>query len=175
MPEVVRSAPAKVNLALSVGDAEPAERDGARNPRAGWHPIASWMVCVDLMDRVRVTPGSEGSTHRIAWAEDAPRPTPIDWPVEKDLAVRAHRALERRVGRTLPCAVAVEKRIPVGGGLGGGSSDAAAALLALREAFDLPLSDAELAAVGAGLGSDVAFFVDAEHGPGVVTGFGEGV
>ena len=86
--------------------------------------------------------------------------------------MRAHRALEVRLGRVLPCHLEVRKRIPVGGGLGGGSSDAAAALLALRQAFGLELSDAELAAVGATIGSDVAFFIDEAHRPGVVTGFG---
>lgn len=173
MPEVVRTAPAKVNLALSVGDAEPAMIDGAPNPRAGWHRLASWMVCLDLADAVRVTPGP--TSHRVLWAPDAPRPSPIDWPIEKDLAVRAHRALERELGRELQCGLVVEKRIPVGGGLGGGSSDAAAALLALREAFGLPMTDAQLAAVGARLGSDVPFFVDAQGRPGVVMGFGERV
>lgn len=173
MPEVVRPAPAKVNLALSVGDAEPPQRDGAPNPRAGWHPLASWMVCIDLADTVTVRPGP--GPHRVVWAADAVRPTTIDWPIEKDLAVRALRALEQEVGRPLACSLTVEKRIPVGGGLGGGSSDAGALLLAAREAFGLPLTDAQLGAVGARVGSDVAFFTDGARRPGVVTGFGETV
>jgi 4-diphosphocytidyl-2-C-methyl-D-erythritol kinase len=166
VPSVTRRAPAKVNLALSVGAAEPS---GAK---AGWHRIASWMVCLDLADTVTVKP-AEGTSHRVVWASDAVKPSPIDWPIERDLAVRAHRALEAKLGRELLCEMVVEKRIPVGGGLGGGSSDAASALLALREAFGLAVSDDELAAIGARLGSDVPFFVDPDHRPALVTGFGE--
>ena len=168
MPSVTRRAPAKVNLALSVG------APVVGGPRAGWHPIASWMSCLELSDVVTVTPRAT-TKHRVVWTPDAPKPTPIDWPIERDLAVRAHRALEAKVGQELPCSIVVEKRIPVGGGLGGGSSDAAAALFAIRDAFDLMLTDGSLAAVGATLGSDVPFFVDDQHRPGVVSGFGEQV
>lgn len=170
---VVRAAHAKLNLMLSVGaPVAPGQ------PKAGYHPIHSWFACVDLHDDVEVTPLAPGaaSEHVVAWAEDAPRQTPIDWPLEKDLAVRAHRALEAQVGRVLPAKIVVRKRIPVGGGLGGGSADAGAALLALREAFGLELDDAALGAIGASLGSDVAFFVDGEASvprPAVVSGLGE--
>ena len=166
MPSITRRAPAKVNLTLSVGSRV------VGGPRDGWHPIASWMACLDLSDMVTVTPGAT-TRHRVAWAADAPKPTPIDWPLERDLAVRAHRALEATIGHELPCSIVVEKRIPVGGGLGGGSSDAGATLLALRDAFNLPLADTFLTAVGANLGSDVPFFVDEQHRPAVVSGFGE--
>ena len=73
--------------------------------------------------------------------------------------MRAHAALELRIGASLPAAIEVRKRISAGGGLGGGSSDAAAVLLALDEAFGLGLRDEELAEVGAGLGSDIPYFV----------------
>lgn len=149
---------AKINLALSVG---------APVPPKGYHPIASWFAPIGLHDTVRLTRLREGedSRYTIRWAEledglPAPRPTPIDWPVEKDLAVRAHRLLEARIGRGLPVHLEVIKRTPVGGGLGGGSSDAAAALIGLTRMFALPLSHADLARESIALGADVAFFLD---------------
>jgi 4-diphosphocytidyl-2-C-methyl-D-erythritol kinase len=119
------------------------------------------MSCIDLSDDVEIQRLTSGpSRHEVVWAADAPRPTPIDWPIEKDLAVRAHRLLEAWAGRELPVAMRVVKRIPVGGGLGGGSSDAAAALIGLRMLFGLPVTCNDLRAMSANLGSDVAFFLD---------------
>jgi 4-diphosphocytidyl-2-C-methyl-D-erythritol kinase len=152
-----RSAPAKINLALSVGGPEPI---GAAKP--GYHRIASWMACLDLHDDLtieRLTPSS-ASEYSIEWALDAPRPTPIDWPIEKDLAVRAHRGIEKRIGASLPVRMSLIKRIPTGAGLGGGSSDAAAMMLALDELFSLRLGEADLHEEAMNLGSDVAFFID---------------
>lgn len=177
-PEAVtRRAYAKVNLVLAVDSPIPAPA-----PFAGYHPIVSWMSSVDLFDEVSVErlPDGMPSRHVIEWATDGPpppRPSPIDWPVEKDLAVRAHRLLERQVGRELPVALRVMKRIPVGGGLGGGSADAAAALQALREIFKLPISTPGLAAISTALGSDVGFFIDdhAPAPPAIVSNLGERV
>jgi len=172
---ITRQAHAKINLVLSVGHAQPPK---------GYHPIVSWMAPVTLADELiveRLADGS-GSRHTIEWAEDAPRPSEIDWPLEKDLAVRAHRLLEGHVGRALPAAVTLRKRIPVGGGLGGGSSDAAATLVALNDLFELHLATPVLAALAGVLGSDVAFFIDEAGGghggggpprPAIVSGFGE--
>jgi 4-diphosphocytidyl-2-C-methyl-D-erythritol kinase len=82
-------------------------------------------------------------------------------------------ALEKHLGRVggLPVQMKVEKRIPVGGGLGGGSSDAAAMLRGLNSLFDLGLSPAELAEVARELGSDVPFLV--HGGSAMVEGLGE--
>lgn len=150
-------APAKINLALSVGPPE-----GPSGPRPGWHPIASWMAAIDLCDELTVEslPPGQPSALTIRFADDAPSPSPIDWPPDADLAFRAIAALEARVGRTLPSRIQLLKRIPVGAGLGGGSSDAAAALLALNLVHNLGLTNAELTKVGATLGSDVPFFLD---------------
>ncbi len=169
---VIRRAHAKVNLALAVGPAI-----APPSAFAGYHPIASWMASVDLFDDIEVARLDDGaaSTHAIQWASDAPRPSPIDWPIEKDLAVRAHRLLEGEVGRELLLSMTVRKRIPVGGGLGGGSADAAGALMTIRDAFELPLSTARLAELSVKLGSDVAFFLD-DHTPArgaVVSSLGE--
>lgn len=156
-----RRAYAKLNLMLSVGQALSAEHQ-----QAGYHPICSWFSCVDLFDDVYVERLASGaSKYDIAWADDVPaeRRTEIDWPIEKDLAVRAHKVLEAATKKSLPAAITVRKRIPVGGGLGGGSSDAAACLLALKTAFTLNIDDEALQAVATSLGSDVAFFLDDEN------------
>lgn len=165
---IARDAFAKVNLALDVGP-----------PLAsGLHPIASWMAPIDLRDTIEIErlPDDTPVRLEVSWAHDAPRPSPIDWPHDKDLSVRALRALERALGRSLPAAIRVRKRIPVGGGLGGGSSDAAATLLALRELFALPIDDDTLRSLAMTLGSDVAYFIDdAPPRPAIVEGLGERV
>lgn len=170
-------APAKVNLALAVGP-----------PRAsdGFHPICSWMTTLSLADDLDLVRLEDDRLSRFAivWADDAPRPSPIDWPISKDLAVRAHALLETEAGRTLPLQMKLSKRVPVGGGLGGGSSDAAAMLVGVRALFSLGISDARLRELAMTLGSDVGFFladdVGTDEGPpanrgkaAIVEGFGE--
>ena len=156
-------APAKLNLALAVGPAEAGRM----------HPICSWMVTVSLYDdlEVRRLPSDRFSRYAILWHKDAKRRSDIDWSVTKDLAVRAHLALEQRMGRPLPVQMKLEKRIPVGGGLGGGSSDAAAMLLAVNELFELGLAPEELAETARTLGSDVPFLV--HGGSALVEGLGD--
>ncbi len=164
---------AKLNLALSVGPPLPAS-----HAKAGMHPIASWMHSIDLWDDVEVETLAAGPSRlEILWAADAPRPSPIDWPPEKDLGARAHRLLEGEAGRELPASIRMTKRVPVGGGLGGGSSDAAAVLLGVNRAFGLGLSLPRLAELSRGLGSDVAYFLDEQSParPAIVTGLGDRV
>ncbi len=169
MPEsdetVRQRAPAKLNLALAVGAAAP----------GGLHPVCTWMVTVDLHDDLTVTRlGPDRlSRYAILWHPEARRRSDVDWSVAHDLAVRAQLALERRAGRRLPVQMKLEKRIPVGGGRGGGSSDAAAMLRALNELFVLRLAADELREVAAEVGSDVPFFVTG--GSALVEGFGERV
>jgi len=144
-------APAKLNLALSVGA-----------PRAdGMHPISSWMVTVDLFDDLHLERLPEGNFSLFAtvWHRDALRRRDIDWSISKDLVNRAHDQLEAFVGRELPVRVRVEKRIPIGGGLGGGSSDAAAMLRAMNVLFELQIRDEDLRGLAANIGSDVPFLV----------------
>jgi 4-diphosphocytidyl-2-C-methyl-D-erythritol kinase len=163
-PVITRRAHAKVNLALAVG---PPRDEG------GFHPIASWMACIDLADDLELTRLEEDylSRYAIIWHEDARRKTPIDWSVTKDLAVRAHLLMEQEAQRALPVQLKLEKRIPVGGGLGGGSADAAAMLLATRELFELDIADERLAELASKLGSDVPYFLG--DGPAIVEGLGE--
>lgn len=164
---------AKVNLALSVGP--PLTEAEAGEGRAGLHPIASWMARVDLADELQITRLEDGflSRYAILWHDDAPRKTPIDWSITKDLAVRAHLLLEREAGHSLPVQLKIDKRIPVGGGLGGGSADAAAMMLAVREMFALDIPDDRLTELAGELGSDVAYFLG--EGPAYVGGLGEEV
>ncbi len=156
-------APAKLNLALSVG---PRNSDGM-------HPICSWMVSVGLFDELAVTmlEPDRLSRYAILWHTEAKSTSDIDWSITKDLAVKAHLALQDHTKRQLPVQMKLEKRIPVGGGLGGGSSNAAAMLRTVNELYELGLSRDELRTIAADLGSDVPFFVSG--GSAVVTGLGE--
>lgn len=157
---ITRPAHAKINLCLSVGRPQPAGTIHEGKDVSGYHTIASWMACIDLHDTITITREAAKSGTSIAWAKDAPRATPIDWPIEKDLAFRAHAFLEKKVGRSLPVSIKIEKRIPVGGGFGGGSSDAATTLLMLNDLFELGITGEELREIAFALGSDVAFFID---------------
>lgn len=151
-----RHAHAKLNLMLSVGQAFPADLD-----KPGYHPICGWFSCIDLHDDLEIEPLKTGSSrYDIAWSPDAPSQTPIDWPIDKDLAVRAHKALEAHLKKPLPISLTLRKRIPVAAGLGGGSSDAAACLLALHDAFSLDIDTEALQSIASTLGSDIAFFLD---------------
>jgi len=144
-------APAKLNLALSVGAPS----------MNGMHPISSWMVTVDLFDDLHLErlPAGSFSLFATVWHCDALRRRDIDWSISKDLVNRAHDQLEAFVGRELPVKVRVEKRIPIGGGLGGGSSDAAAMLRAMNALFELHIGDNDLRGLAANIGSDVPFLV----------------
>jgi len=152
------SAPGKINLALAVAPPSP---DPAH---AGKHPITSWMMPISLADDLTLMrlPDDYFSRYAVFWAEDAlvhGTKREVDWSISKDLAVRAHRSLEAYTGRALPIQLKLEKRIPAGSGLGGGSSDAAATLIACDLLFDLHLSHSELLTLAAALGSDVPFFI----------------
>ena len=159
---IQRTAPAKVNLSLSVG----------MQNEQGMHPVVSKAVCVAFSDDIEVTRLEEDdlSRYAILWHEEAKRKTPIDWLVTNDLAVRGHRMLEAAAGKPLPVQMKLQKRIPIGGGLGGGSSDAAAMLMATSELFEL---DFDLVAIGANLGSDIPFLL--MGGSAIVTGIGESI
>lgn len=158
--------PAKVNLALAVG--APAE--------AGLHPIASWMVAVQFGDRLRVETRNAGSSQfEIRFQADAPAGGTVTWALKNDLTHRAHALLEQRTDRRLPVRLRLDKCIPAGAGLGGGSSNAAATLVTLNRLFDLALERDELIRLGQQLGSDVGFAVCAilGHPSVIVSGGGD--
>jgi len=160
---ITMNAPAKVNLALSVGSLND----------AGMHPIVSRMTTVGYGDDLEVKRLAEDglSRYAILWHDEATRTSPINWPMTSDLAVRAHRAMEAHAGRALPVQMKLEKRLPVGSGLGGGSSDAAAMLRAVNELFALDLDSAALIDIASGLGSDIPFLICG--GTAIISGLGE--
>lgn len=164
MDPTSRAAHAKLNLMLSVGAACPPGTLLDAKDVSGFHPIASWMAPISLHDDLTIQPLPPGGQTRydIAFSQDAPRSEDVNWPLDKDLCIRAHRALEAALARPLPIALTLRKRIPTGAGLGGGSSDAAATLLALRDAFALDVTDDALTQIAMSLGSDIAYFLDPE-------------
>jgi len=149
-------APAKLNLAFEVL--------GRRSD--GFHEIDTVMTTIDLVDTVRIIPAGA-----LEVVFTGPAAAGID-PAE-DLAGRAARALATAAGREPDVRIEVRKRIPLAAGLGGGSSDAAAVLRGLNQLWDLGWPADRLAALGATLGSDVAFFV--HGGAAHCTGRGEAV
>lgn len=121
------------------------------------------MTAIDLADEIalsRLEPGTQ-PVFDLRLADRSPVP----WPASSDLVVRAHRALERAAG-PIPVRISVTKHIPAGGGLGGGSSDAAAVLRGLDCVFDLRLGQDRLAEIALSLGSDIPFFLDPATPPG---------
>ena len=154
-------APAKINLVLRVLDRRP----------DGYHNLWSLMQTVEVADTlaVRTTPGQPG-IHLAC--DDVSLPTD-----RRNLIYRAVEAVLERagpaVGRDAGLAITLTKRIPVSAGLGGGSSNAAATIVALNELFALRWSLTDMMKVGAPLGSDVPFFFCAPSA--VVTGRGEAV
>ncbi len=139
-------APAKVNLFLHVGRPH-AEEGGAD----GYHPICSLMAFADVGDRVS-TFDAEALCLAVAgpFAQDLARE-------DDNLVLRAARALIAEARRPVaPIGLSLEKLLPVASGLGGGSSDAGAALRLLREALGLSLDNARLEALAASLGADGA-------------------
>ncbi len=170
------AAPAKLNLTLRVG---PASADG-------FHPLRTWMVTVGLRDRLLFSPAATDLSQADA-SEKVPGPRPAEvhqagdlrfrltcnepsLPLdETNLVVKAAKGFmeeARRSGMTPQqvdaaargLEIALEKHIPAGGGLGGGSSDAAATLVGLSLQLGLVLPEARKQRLAASLGSDVPFF-----------------
>ncbi|OHC91067.1 MAG: 4-(cytidine 5'-diphospho)-2-C-methyl-D-erythritol kinase [Sideroxydans sp. RIFOXYB12_FULL_59_6] len=151
MTTLTCSAPAKLNLFLHVV--------GRRDD--GYHLLQTLFRFIDLHDTLHFTLRDDGEVRRLNALEGVPP--------EQDLCVRAARLLQHETGCTLGVDIEVEKRIPMGGGLGGGSSDAATTLLALNRLWQLGLSRERLMALGLTLGADVPVFVFGDNA------FAEGV
>ena len=146
-------APAKLNLFLHVV--------GRRAD--GYHLLQSVFRLIDLGDTLRFSPREDDRIERTSPLEDVPE--------EADLCVRAARMLQSASGCRQGVDIALEKRLPMGGGLGGGSSDAATVLLALNRLWDLGWARARLQALGLKLGADVPFFLFGRNA--FVEGIGE--
>ena len=143
-PTVARlslNAPAKLNLMLHV--------TGRRAD--GYHELQTAFQFIDLNDSIELIRREDGRLRRIGGNPDIPP--------EQDLVLRAARLLQQRCGCTLGVDIRLDKSIPVGGGLGGGSSDAAAVLMGLDRLWQLDLGREELMRIGLELGADVPVFV----------------
>lgn len=142
MTPTVFPAPAKINLFLHV--------TGRRAD--GYHLLQTAFQLVDLADAVAVTVRGDGRLVREGDVAGVPE--------SSDLCLRAAAALKAATGCPLGCTIGLRKRIPIGAGLGGGSSDAATVLHALNVLWDTRLPTPELARIGLSLGADVPLFVN---------------
>ena len=151
MNKIVYYAPAKLNLFLHVV--------GRRSD--GYHLLQTVFRFIDFSDQVKLTIRDDGKIQLN---------TPIlGVPAEKNLCIQAAQLLQKESGTSLGVEIFLEKIIPMGGGLGGGSSDAATTLLALNRLWDLNWSKERLMGLGLNLGADVPVFIFGENA------FAEGV
>ena len=139
--ESIFPAPAKLNIFLHV--------TGRRDD--GYHLLQTLFRFVDYGDSLRFAPRSDG---KVVLATPLPGVPP-----EGDLTVRAAQLLQAETGCRKGVGISVDKRLPMGGGLGGGSSDAATVLLALNHLWQLGLSRQRLQDIGLTLGADVPVFI----------------
>ncbi len=144
-------APAKLNLFLHIVGRRP----------DGYHLLQTLFRFIDLNDTLHFALRDDSQIKRNTDVAGVP--------AEQDLCVRAARLLQQHAGCTLGVEIGIEKRIPMGGGLGGGSSDAATTLLALNRLWGLNLPRATLMQLGLQLGADVPVFVFGDNA------FAEGV
>ncbi|WP_434630438.1 4-(cytidine 5'-diphospho)-2-C-methyl-D-erythritol kinase [Chromobacterium sp. CV08] len=146
-------APAKLNLLLHVVGKRP----------DGYHLLETVFRFIDFGDTLQLAVRDDGEIELL---------TPTDGvPSEQDLTVRAARLLQRESGCRLGADIRLEKRIPMGGGLGGGSSDAATVLMALNRLWGLGWPRERLQALGLQLGADVPVFIFGRSA--LATGVGE--
>jgi len=134
-------APAKLNLFLHITGRRP----------DGYHRLQTVFQLLDLADSIDITATADGRISRSGGAAGVAE--------DADLAIRAARALQAASGSGQGARLHIDKRLPPGGGLGGGSSDAATVLVALNELWDIGYDLQRLSAIGAELGADVPVFV----------------
>lgn len=137
------SAPAKINLFLKV----------LRRRPDGFHEIETFISPISLCDQIKIDKNKRGKGIRFR-CDDPSVPQG-----DENLAVRAAKAFFAATQTRPAVSIVLKKKIPHGAGLGGGSSDAAAVLLALNELFATKLSREKLAKLGSTIGSDVPFFI----------------
>ena len=134
-------APAKLNLFLHIVGRRP----------DGYHELQTCFQFVDLCDEITIEVRADGQIRRALDISGLPE--------NEDLCIRAARALKEAAGLTLGANISLLKRIPIGGGMGGESSDAATCLVALNRLWSLNWPPERLAALGLKLGADVPVFV----------------
>lgn len=141
MAFITYPAPCKINLFLHITGRRP----------DGYHTLQSLFLLLDHGDEVRIRVREDGQLMHM-------NPLP-GVPPEKDLTIRAARALQQASGCKLGADIYCDKRVPMGGGLGGGSSDAATVLMALNQQWQLNYSRQQLMTIGLSLGADVPVFI----------------
>lgn len=157
MPTTRLFSPAKINLYLHITGKRP----------DGFHELETLMVPLDFGDQLSLTAELTSEERSITLTCDQP-----DLPVDgSNLAIKAAEAFLEKYGLKAKVELHLQKRIPVGAGLGGGSSNGATVLLGLRELLYPAATDAELAELAAVFGSDTAFFI--YNQPAVCKGRGE--
>jgi 4-diphosphocytidyl-2-C-methyl-D-erythritol kinase len=134
-------APAKLNLFLHVTGRRP----------DGYHLLQTVFQLLDHGDLLHFSVREDGAIHRTTEVAGVPEAS--------DLIVRAAQLLKAATGSRLGADIAIDKCLPMGGGLGGGSSDAATTLIALNHLWNTGLSRAKLMSLGVQLGADVPFFI----------------
>jgi 4-diphosphocytidyl-2-C-methyl-D-erythritol kinase len=147
-------APAKINIRLKVTGRRP----------DGYHELVSIMVPVELYDILELSTPFNGQIKISCEGKDVPSD-------ESNLAYRAAKDFMSYAGIKDGVSIILTKNIPVAAGLGGGSSDAAAVLIALNDIYQKPLSGSELHKIALSLGADVPFFLKGV--PSLATGIGE--
>lgn len=145
---------AKINLGLNI----------VNRRSDGYHDIETVFFPIALHDAVEIVPAKGTESTLTTYGNS------IDCPTEKNLVMKAYRSLEKEF-RLPPVDIYLHKNIPDGAGLGGGSSDAASALLILNEMFNLNISQQDLAVRASRLGADCAFFI--YNTPMMATGIGD--
>lgn len=133
----------KINLGLYIERKRP----------DGYHDIVTAMLPVGWTDVLEILPGQGNDVRLFTYGRK------VDCPPEKNLVVKAYRALAAEIGGLPPADIHLEKIVPDGAGLGGGSADAAATLMALDSVFSLNLGLEKLEAIAARIGADCPFFI----------------
>ena len=140
--KIMLTCPAKLNLNLSV----------LRKKINGMHEINSQFQLIDLFDEMKI---EKTNSELINVSTD------IDSSIngEKNIVYQAINELSNFIGKQVNCNISIKKNIPIGGGLGGGSSNAAGALIGVNVLFELGLSSKDLIKIGKKVGADVPFFI----------------
>ena len=151
---LILACPAKLNITLQVL--------GKKND--GMHEIKSHFQLIDLFDEMQINKSK-------ALCNSIRTNASIDIENDKNLVYQAIKALSKYVQQDIYCEVTIKKNIPIGGGLGGGSSNAAAALIGINHLYSLNLSISELMEIGLELGADVPFFIFGKNA--IASGIGD--
>ena len=136
--------PAKINLFLHINS----KRDD------GYHNLQTIFQLLDFYDEINFSVREDGEINRTLGNEDIP--------LANDLMIKSAKKLQKLSGVNLGVDIRIIKKIPSGGGLGGGSSNAATALMALNQLWGLELTKQKLIAIGKGIGADVPVFIEGQ-------------